>query len=326
MHFPGHGYGLVNTDTTTIPESDRVDLRVKILSSVERGSIVLLEISLWYVLISRSDVSNRVLFVLQCCRCNLLKRSGVRLSVLFASTIRFSMRDFMNRKYAEELLIKTSADYNKIARKFSSTRKYLSADLWDLKKYAEAGDCVLDLGCGNGRLTELFKDMNVCYIGGDSSSKLVEIAREKYPQKNFVILDPIKLDFPPERFDKVFCLSVFHHIPSVEFRLAYLSEIYNVLKSGGYLILSVWNLWNRSGTFWQIIKNGIFHPKLDLNDIFFPFRDNSGKILANRYIHCFKKNELEKLLLESGFEIDVIEVQKRGLRRVNENILVVARK
>lgn len=232
----------------------------------------------------------------------------------------------MNRKYAEELLIKITNDYNKIARKFSSTRNYLSADLLELKKYAEPGDYILDLGCGNGRLTELFTGMNVHYLGGDSSSKLVQIARERYPEKKFLTLNPIGLDFPPEYFDKVYCLSVFHHIPSVEFRINYLVEIYKVLKPGGFLILSVWNLWNRPDTFWKIIKNGIFHPKLDINDIFFPFRDDSGKTLVNRYIHCFKKNELEKLLLQSGFEIDVIETQKRGLRRVNENILVVARK
>lgn len=263
---------------------------------------------------------------LQKSRCNFLKLSGVKVSLLEASMIKFSIGDIMNRKYAQELLKKITGDYNKIAVQFSSTRNYLSADLLELKQYAEAGDYILDLGCGNGRLSELFKDLKVRYLGGDSSSKLVEIARERYPNKEFVTLNPIKLDFAPESFNKVYCLSVFHHIPSVEFRLNYLAEIYNVLKPGGYMILSVWNLWNRPDTFWQIIKNGIFHPKLDLNDIFMPFRDQAGKTLANRYIHCFKKNELEKLLLETGFEIDVIEVQKRGLRRVNENFLVVARK
>lgn len=232
----------------------------------------------------------------------------------------------MNRKYAEELLRKTTADYNKIAKEFSNTRNYLSPDLIELKKYAEPDDYILDLGCGNGRLSELFKDMKVRYLGGDSSSKLVEIARERYPDREFITLNPIKLDFTPDSFDKVFCLSVFHHIPSVEFRLVYLAEIYKVLRQGGYLILSVWNLWNRPNTFWKIIKSGIFHPKLDMNDTFFPFRDEEGKKLADRYIHCFKKNELEKLLLESGFEIDIIEIQKRGQRRVNENFLVIARK
>lgn len=232
----------------------------------------------------------------------------------------------MNRKYAETLLKKTTQDYNNIAEKFSSTRNYLSADLLDLKRYAESGDKVLDLGCGNGRLSELFNDMDVEYIGGDASSKLVEIAKKRYPDRDFRTLDPIQLDFEPESFDKVFCLSVFHHIPSVEFRLNYLAELRNVLKEGGYLILSVWNLWNRPGTFWKIVRSGIFHPKLDIDDIFLPFSDETGKKLADRYIHCFKKNELEKLLLESGFEIDVIDIQKRGLKRENENILVVARK
>lgn len=230
----------------------------------------------------------------------------------------------MNKKYANYLLYKTIDDYNKIAEKFSSTRNFLSKDILELKKYALEGDYIFDLGCGNGRLSELFDDMDVSYIGGDSSDKLVEIAQKRYPKRDFFALNPIELDFDDSTFDKIYCLSVFHHIPSVEMRVKYLKEIRRVLKPNGLLILSVWNLWNRPGTFIEIIKSGIFHPKLDLNDIFLPFKDGETKV--NRYIHCFKKNELEKLLFETGFEINSIEMQFRGLSRQNENFLAIAKK
>jgi len=232
----------------------------------------------------------------------------------------------MKRQYANYLLNKTVDDYNKIAEKFSSTRNYLSKDVLELKQYAEDGDSIFDLGCGNGRLSELFNGMDVRYLGGDSSDRLVEIAKGRYPEEKFIVLDPVQIDIPDNAFDKIYCLSVFHHIPSVELRLEYLREIRRALKDGGSLILSVWDLWNKPGTFWQIIKSGFLNPRLDLNDIYLPFKDQSGKVMANRYIHCFKKNEIEKLLLETGFSIQSIDVQFRGLSRQNENIIAIAQK
>jgi len=230
----------------------------------------------------------------------------------------------MNKEYANYLLNKTIDDYNNIAAKFSSTRLYLSDDIMALKKYARHNDSVLDLGCGNGRLVELFREMEIKYTGGDSSGELIKIARERNPDKKFIILDPITLNFPDNAFDVVYCLSMFHHIPSTELRIDYLKEIRRVLKPKGLLVLTVWNLWNRPGTVWSILKSGFFHPKLDLNDIFLPFKENNGKALAMRYIHCFRDVELEKLLFEAGFNIRTIEDQKRGKKAENANFLAVA--
>jgi len=231
----------------------------------------------------------------------------------------------MNREYAQYLLNKTIDDYNKIAQKFSSTRMYLSNDIVELKKYVKDGDSVLDLGCGNGRLTELFKDINIEYTGGDSSDELINIAKQLRPNKKFVVLNPLRLEqFSSESFDVVYCLSMFHHIPSTSLRIEYLKEIRRVLKPKGQLILTVWNLWDRPNTVWMILKSGFFNPRLDLNDIFLPFRDSSGKTMAMRYIHCFRDVELEKLLLESGFNIRTIEDQARGKKAENSNFLAVA--
>lgn len=232
----------------------------------------------------------------------------------------------MNREYAKYLLYKTTDEYNKIAEQFSSTRNYLSSDIIALKKYALEGDNILDLGCGNGRLTELFTGMKISYVGGDSSNELIKIARKRYPRHKFISLNPIELPFADATFDLVYCLSVFHHIPSTELRIQYLKEIRRVMKEKSLLVLTVWNLWKKNHPFWSIIRDGIFHPFLDLNDIFLPFKDQNGKVLAERYIHSFKKTELEKLFLEAGFNIHIIESQVRGRKEENENFLVVASK
>jgi len=98
----------------------------------------------------------------------------------------------MNTKYAQYLLNKTKEDYNRIAQVFNKTRNYIPPDLEILKTYAQPGDRVLDLGCGNGRLYEIMQGMTD-YYGADVSEKIIEIAREKYPKAKFFITDPLSL-------------------------------------------------------------------------------------------------------------------------------------
>lgn len=232
----------------------------------------------------------------------------------------------MDREYALKLLTKTKDDYNNIAELFSRTRSYLPNDIIALKEYAKPKENILDLGCGNGRLVDLFEGMNISYTGADDSKELVRIAKKNHPANDFVVVDPLKLEFSDNEFDTVFCLSVFHHIPSTELRLEYLKEIWRVIKPGGTLILTVWNMWRKPGMYLRIILDGIMHPKLDLDDTFYPFKDGSGKVLANRYIHCFHEDELIKLLMEAGFEVSLVDFQKRGKKEENENILVISKK
>ncbi|MEI7792881.1 MAG: class I SAM-dependent methyltransferase [Candidatus Berkelbacteria bacterium] len=232
----------------------------------------------------------------------------------------------MNIKYAKYLLKKTTDDYNRIAPLFSRTRDYLPEDIIALKQYVKPKSHVLDLGCGNGRLYELFQNDGVSYTGVDVSENLINIAQERYPSAAFQVSDPLKTTFSDSSFDVVFNLAVFHHIPSTQLRVAYLKEIRRILKPKGKLVFTVWNLWARKGMFWTVLKYGFFYPKLDLNDIFLPFRTKDGKSLADRYIHCFRADELEELFMEAGFKVLKTEKQRRGRKAENENILIIAEK
>lgn len=262
------------------------------------------------------------------------------------------------------MLQKNKDDYDRIGEDFSKKRSYLSGDILELKKYAEEGDRILDLGCGNGRLFELFKGMNVNYVGADVSENLLAAAKKKYPAAEFKKVDFLKLPFPDGSFDKIYCLSVFHHIPSRDFRLRFLAEIKRVLKPEGVLILTVWNFWKFWGIleifkfgFLKIFRRGEIDPVrssatssipqmqkdevpletrfltgrsrltsqfllsvkyhktsngADFKDIFVPFKDSSGKILAERYFHCFTKRELKRLFSEAGFETVEFHILRRG--------------
>ena len=91
----------------------------------------------------------------------------------------------MQEALARKILTQNIKDYDKIASKFSDTRKYLSLDLRFFLKRYKAGKEILDLGCGNGRLAELFPKDN--YTGVDPSKQLIIIAKKLYPNYKFSV-------------------------------------------------------------------------------------------------------------------------------------------
>ncbi len=149
----------------------------------------------------------------------------------------------MDKEYAKYLLDKTRQDYNAIAESFSSTRRFVWRGLEPLYNYALPREKVLDLGCGNGRLLQIFKEIDIDYIGVDSSEKLIEIAKKLYPNAKFQVADALHPPFPTNHFDKIYNIAVLHHIPSNQLRLEFLNEVKRVLKPDGLLILTVWDLW-----------------------------------------------------------------------------------
>ena len=221
----------------------------------------------------------------------------------------------MEKEYSKYILEKTREDYNKIAEDFSRTRSFVWDGMKPLAEYAQAGDKVLDLGCGNGRLLQIFEGKNIEYFGIDSSEKLIKIAREKYPGDNFQVADALNLPFPNNFFNKIYCIAVLHHIPSDELRMQFLKEAKRVLRPDGILILSVWNLWQKKTSWRPLIKNTILKllgkSKLDLKDIFYPWKNSGQKIIVQRYFHLFTKEELRALLEKAGFEVKEIRDWKK---------------
>ena len=229
----------------------------------------------------------------------------------------------MDREVALKILDDVRQSYDKIAEDFSRTRKSVWEEFKFLADYAEAGDKILDLGCGNGRLVEIFGSKPIEYTGIDNSEKLIEIARQKYPGHDFRIFDGLKIPFPDNYFDAIFCIAVLHHIPDDQLRQEFLKEVKRVLKPSGKMILSVWYLWQKY-IFWSLLfkftlKKIIGKLPLDFFDIMEPW----GKI-SERYFHNFRKGELKRLIKKVGFETERFFVLRRGPK--NKNLLIVAKK
>lgn len=234
----------------------------------------------------------------------------------------------MKESYAKYLLEKTQQDYNLIAEAFSSKREEIWPELKFLfENYLREGERVLDLGCGNGRFYEAFKGRGISYIGGDISEKLIAIARNKYPGIDFQVINALWLPFSDSSFDKVYSIAVFHHLPSKKYREQFLKEVKRVLKPGGLLFLTVWNLENNKKARALLLKYtllkmiGLSH--LDFRDIFYPWKDAQGRTLVQRYFHCFTKRELKKIFTKAGFKIEKIGILGRGRAK---NFYLIARK
>lgn len=100
-------------------------------------------------------------------------------------------------------------DAEKYTADFSFVHKYGNsvAKLIDTRNVKN----VLDLGCGNGRLTKALYDKGFSVKGIDASGELLKIARKIYPDIQFIQADATSFDLA-EPVDVVFSNAVFHWI------------------------------------------------------------------------------------------------------------------
>lgn len=233
----------------------------------------------------------------------------------------------MNKGLAKEILDKVKKDYNLTVDDYTRSRSFIPEDIINLANYAVTGDRILDSGCASGRLYETLSQKGINYFGVDLSEKMIERAIADHPTGCFQVADSRFLPFPENHFDKIYSISVIHNIPSEEFRQQYLKELKRVLKPGGSLILRVWDFWKRRAMP-QLFLNSLARKmpgrdKIDLFDVFVPWKNSAGQVVTQRYFHCFTKRELEKIVKVVGFDIEKVW---RGGKDPRTNIYLIARK
>jgi ubiquinone/menaquinone biosynthesis C-methylase UbiE len=97
-------------------------------------------------------------------------------------------------------------------------------------KYSKG--CVLDVGCGTGRMSFLS-----LYQGLDFSDEMIKKAQEQHPERIFFKADVFKIPFEDETFDTVIAFRLFMHLKN-KWRKAF-DEIYRVTKTGGRIICDI---------------------------------------------------------------------------------------
>lgn len=139
--------------------------------------------------------------------------------------------------------------------------RILTLNLYVIKKlikpYANA-KTVLDLGCGVGSMSSLFKKGG--YLGVDIDKKSIEYAQRSYPGYNFRVSDITTLK-SSKRFDLVLVVGVLHHISDKEAQRT-LMVVSSCLKKGGKLLVieAIPPLfkWNLAGQLLRTYDNGKF--------------------------------------------------------------------
>lgn len=117
-----------------------------------------------------------------------------------------------------------------------------SADFQFVHKYGEdvmellqspKGSRVVDLGCGNGRLTVKLKEKGYNVTGIDDSEDMLKAARENYSDIDFVKGNA--LDFNVEPCDAIFSNAVLHWIDKSRHQ-ELLNNIASNIKKGGEFV------------------------------------------------------------------------------------------
>ena len=196
------------------------------------------------------------------------------------------------------------SDYNTTASSFASSRDRMWPEFKFLFDYTKKNEKVLDLGCGNGRFSQYLEDAE--YVGADFSEKMIQEAKKRFSEKQFVVADATKLPFEDNYFDKVYSIAMIHQIPSHEYRLKALLEIKRVLNPNGSIFLTVWK------------ASGTPPPRC--------FERGEGKdvfLKRDRYYYLFDEGELSSLAEEAGFSIKEEGVVEKDNR---SNIYIIAEK
>jgi len=241
-------------------------------------------------------------------------------------------------------------NYNYLAKDYHQKRRHpwkpLVQFLGDLdKKDIHFYGYNIDLGCGNARNFEVLFNRNSKLIGIDNSIEFLKIANEYLKDNNkftkseldsiqLVLSDISFLPFRPQVISNIFSIATLHHIRYQHERKNVISQLYNILKQEGYILLSVWRKYQKK--YKKFFISDWFKRKFkpiynkeqklqdlkDHGDIFVPWTISKEKRTYNRFYHLFSKTETKKLVKIFNLKI----LKKMGGPHKKDNFFLIAQK
>ncbi|MFX1451962.1 MAG: class I SAM-dependent methyltransferase [Promethearchaeota archaeon] len=207
--------------------------------------------------------------------------------------------------------IKIKETYDQISEKYDQVRRQPWKDLIEfIEAHGFFDECyiLLDLGCGNGRHTNLFADKCNSIIGLELSNELLKIAKSNCRTNNtfFINGDALHLPFRDNIFSNIIYVAAIHHLSNEKQRENSLIELKRVLSSRGKAIITAWRRYQEEFLIIFLIDLLFLNFKkrgLEFGDIFIPWHGSDKKIIANRFYHLFTMRELKNLLSRTRLKI-----------------------
>lgn len=200
--------------------------------------------------------------------------------------------------------------YNQFAESFARSRAPSEPGLENIIDCIDAGDRVLDLGCGQGRLALLLPE-GVNYTGMDYSTEMLVVARKAVSDReldaNFVLGNLMDDDWPAQvtrtPYDCIFLRAVLHHIPSYAHRIRLLKHAADTLSAGGLLVIANWQFLNiprlkKRLIPWDQLK--IAPEDVEPGDYLLDWQRDGYGI---RYVHLVDDAETRQLARDAGLHV-----------------------
>ena len=160
------------------------------------------------------------------------------------------------------------------------------------------GSFVVDLGCGNGALTEKLVERGYRTLGVDASPQMLEKAKALHPELDFRLEDACKFRLA-EKADAIFSNAVFHWIDDHD---TLVKNISDNLKSGGEFVFE----FGGKGCA-ETVHNAM---------------EQAFSSLGLKYKNCFNFRsigEFAPLLEKHGFSVKYAVLYDRPTEQVGEN-------
>lgn len=190
------------------------------------------------------------------------------------------------------------ATYDRIAAHFSKTREYAWPEVESFLDGRTASRA-LDVGCGNGRHTELLAERVPSVVGVDLSRELLAAAATRARDRAFadridlVHGDAASLPIADDAVGLAVYVATLHHLSPRAARVRSLDELARVLEPGGTALVSTWST---------------AHDRFDREEGFDTTVDWTlpGGETVPRYYHIYSPAEFDADLAAS--DLDIVDV------------------
>ncbi|MER5224273.1 class I SAM-dependent methyltransferase [Streptomyces flaveus] len=132
-----------------------------------------------------------------------------------------------------------AADYAKLVKnpvELDPVSRAMLAAFAEVVQVAGRGP-VADLGCGPGKITAHLAELGVSAFGIDLSPKMIELARQAYPNLSFTVGLMTALEIGDNELGGVLAYYSAHHTPP-ELLPVVFAEFHRTLVPGGHLMLA----------------------------------------------------------------------------------------